>query len=435
MKRPRTHHLAAALAVLSLATLTPADAVAQGESLTWDSIHVRARLDEDARLHVREHQSIVFDGAWNGGERELEPRLGQKVNLEGIWRMDTGTGELIPLDQEDDAERVDTYDQDGSTVRWRSRDPDDPPFSHERLDYVLEYSVTNAVIPRPDGYLLDYDFLFTDRDGPVDRFTLELELADAWTPQAQVQSRWDAVAIPPGNGFKLEIPLTYADGRPATVLPPTSPLLRYLAMGILVLGAALLLRRLNTREREAGRFRPLPEVEGDDWLEANVFRMSPELVGAAWDRSTGADEVAGLLARLVQEGKLSSRTEPGSGLGKQPVLHLALKVPRTDFRGYERELIDALFFDDRTETDTESIKEHYESSGFHPGQIIGPELKRKVDALAGGGRVSRSWRAALILLGAGGALFVAAGILRPADLLPGVVAVAFLGVAGVIATT
>lgn len=406
-----------------------------GRSLNWPEVRVEARLDDDGRLHVREHQSILFDGSWNGGERELDARLGQAVRLERMARVDRTTGELLPLAEDDDLEEVDQYDIDGSTVRWRSRLPDDPPFDRERIDYVLEYTLSNAVLAVEDGYMLDHDFLFSDRDGPVDRFFLALVLDPAWAAPADFTGSWEAVAIPPGRGFAVQLPLQRTAATiPATVLEPPPGLLRTLLIALLAGGTAMLFLRFLRREREDGRYEQLPAVVDEEWLRAHVLRLPPEVVGAAWDRATGSAEVAGLLARLVQEGKLSSRTETDAETSDgEPVLHLELEVPRDAFQEHERELIDALFFDDRTRTDTQTIKDHYKESGFNPVSTISPALEARVDALAGGGKVSQSWRAVVAGFAIGTVLLITAAILRNADTLPGVIALVAIFILGSLA--
>src|SRR5690606_23105477 len=120
-----------------------------------------------------------------------------------------------------------------------------------------------------------------------------------------------------------------------------------------------------------------------------------EVIGAAWDRSVGAPEVAALLARLVQEGKLSSRVEPG---GRRPVLHLRRIVPFEAFPGYERELISGLFFDGREETDTEAIREHYRKQGFDPASTIRAPLNARLKVLPGEGDVPRQWGLPLLVV-------------------------------------
>lgn len=412
------------ITLLLAALLTPLPAAAQSSdqerTLHWDELRVEAHLDADGRLHLREHHGMVFDGAWNGGEREFEARLGQRARLEGIARVDA-SGAPLPLVEDDDLEEVDQYDRDGSTVRWRSRLPDDPPFEGERIDYVLEYTLSNAVVPTEDGYVLAHDFLPAERSGPVERFSLSLTIDSAWTPTGTFPGTWAAADIAPGLGFAIRVPLDYEDAaRPLTVPEPPSTLYRGVLILLLVGGAAMLFLRFFRREQASGRYAPLPRVEGEDWLRDHVFDLPAEVVGAAWDRTTSAPEVAGLLARLVQEGKLRSRVDPEPEEGGEPVLHLELRTDRDAFAPYERNLIDALFFDGRTETDTAAIKEHYEDSGFDPASRISSALEERVDALAGGGMVPRRQGTVFGALGIGTALLITAVVVRPTDALPAV---------------
>ena len=114
----------AGLALAALLLLAPgargqADA---GRTLHWRSIDVRARLDAQGRLHVRERQAMVFDGAWNGGERRFRLRLGQQLKLDDL-SLEDSTGRLHPL-QAGDLDEVGHYDWgDGHALRWRSRRP------------------------------------------------------------------------------------------------------------------------------------------------------------------------------------------------------------------------------------------------------------------------------------------------------------------------
>lgn len=426
------------LAVLGAGLLLAAPAGAQenDRSLHWAELRVEARLDGDGTLHVRERHGMVFHGDWNGGERELEPRLGQRLRVEGVWRVLPGSGELRPLVDDDDLDEIDQYEADDGRIRWRSRLPDDPPFEGDRIDYVIDYVVSNAILPRDGGYILDRDFMVVDRASTVERFSLALTLDDAWATDPGFTGSWEAVNIPPGRGFAVRVPLAYeGEGSPATVLQPPSIALRSLLTASLVAGSLMLLLAFYRRERAAGRYAPLPHVVDEAWLREHVLSLPPEVVGAAWDRHTGAAEVAGLLARLVQEEKLASRVEADEGPGsKDPVLHLELLVPRDDFDGYERALIDALFFDDRQETDTKTVKERYRESGFDPAGKISPVLGDRVDGLAGGGTAARDWRAATTGLALGTSLLIAAVIVRPEDVLPAVLGFIFLIVLGTLAT-
>lgn len=411
------------LAPFAAALLLVAPLSAQEErSLRWDEVSVEAHLDADGRLHVRERQEMVFDGAWNGGEREFAVRLGQRLRLDGIRRLEDGAAP-VDLRIDDDLDDVDEYDQDDDRVRWRSRLESDPPFERERITYVLSYTVDNAVLPLDSidaGYLLDRDFLFTDRDGPVDSFSLALTLDPAWTATAELPRSWRAVDIPPGRGYAVRVPLRYtAAGAPSTVAPPVRGDVRLALLAVLLLGTGVIIWRAFRSETAAGRYEPLRREIDAEWLEEHVFAYPPEVVGAAWDGSTSAPEVAGLLARLVREGKLASRVE---GDGGDHVLHLQLKVSREDLDEAERPLIDALFFDGRTEVDTETLRKHYKATGFDPAGKIAPVLERRLALLPGAGKVPRRLALPMASVALAVMLVAAAAAFRPGDALIAVLA-------------
>lgn len=396
-----------------------APATAQGtdeRTLHWDGIRVEAHLAADGTLRVREHQQPVFVGDWNGGERTFRVRLGQTLRVNAMARLDPVTGDTLPM-RRGSLDRVHEWAMlDGNTLRWRVRAPSDPPLQAELRPYIIEYTVANAVMVREDGFLLDYDFLFADRAGPVRRFVLELSLDRAWVPATALPPRYEATDLWPGRGFAVTVPLRYAAaGWPAAVPRPLGTLPRAVLLLVLLGGAGLLFRGFYRREAGAGRYAPLTPPRDIDhaWLREHVLHLPAEVVGAAWDRSTGAAEVAGMLARLVVEGKLASHVEPGPD--RDPVLHLELLVERSAFTAEERALIDALFFDDRQVTDTKAIKEHYKSKGFDPAAKIRKGLQRRLGSLPGAGSVRRDWVVPVLVLVASAGLMVLAGAQRSAS--------------------
>ena len=60
-----------------------------------------------------------------------------------------------------------------------------------------------------DGYTLDHDFLFPDRQGVITRASVALTFDPEWQPQTGVRSRYTAEQLPPGRGLVLTIPLRY----------------------------------------------------------------------------------------------------------------------------------------------------------------------------------------------------------------------------------
>ena len=55
-------------------------------SLYWQELAVEATLSDDGRLHVREEQTMIFTGDWNGGERRFRVEPGQNFTFSGLFR-------------------------------------------------------------------------------------------------------------------------------------------------------------------------------------------------------------------------------------------------------------------------------------------------------------------------------------------------------------
>ena len=396
--RRRVHTLACLLGVLL-------PAVVAARTLNWEELAVTARLDGEGRLHVRESQAMVFNGAWNGGERQFRLASDQAIELHGITRIDPKTQATVEL-QGGSLTWVDHYDwTDRKTLRWRSRMPSDPEFDNETIVYVLDYTLSGVIEKTWRGYVLDHDFAFPDRYGPIERFTLDLELDPAWRPKEELATHFEDGNLPPGLGYVVTAKLDYTgSGRPGSVFFAPPFLLRLPLIGVALAAIVVLFLRLQGFERQQGRFEPpdMPQDPSRTWLEEHLLGLRPEEVGALWDRVVAAPEVSAVLARLVAEGKLASRVEKVSGNWKKDILHLELLVDRETFESYERKLIDKLFFDDRTETSTEAVREHYKSKGFSPAAAINSKLTRRLDRIPGFGKkeAAPSKGRGLALLGA-----------------------------------
>jgi uncharacterized membrane protein YgcG len=366
--------------LIALLVLIAAPVSAQ-RNLHWSDIEVSARLEADGTLRVTERQTMVFTGNWNGGERRFNVPGRQRFTFDRMYRVDEGGD--THLMREGDLTNVDEYDfVNSTTLRWRSRLPSDPLFNRTAITYVLEYSYANVLQPDDGRWLLDHNFGFADSDGVIERFTVRLELDPSWEASLPDEGVWQATNLPPGQGFVVTVPLRYVGaGDGPAIYVGAAPVQRYAIAAVVLALVASLGRGLITRERENGRLQPLPSHESVDatWLKEHVFAHLPETVGAAWDNTTDASEVAAVLARLVTEGRMKSEVTPGRLL-KGPALHLDLLVDRDRFHGYERTLVDALFEPGETSTDTESIRRRYKSSGFNPAEKIKKPLK---DIVAG----------------------------------------------------
>jgi uncharacterized membrane protein YgcG len=401
-----------AVGVLLPLLLLAGTAHAQEKSLRWSELAVRARLDAEGILHVEERQVMVFTGDWNGGERRFNLRLGQHLHLQSLTRIDPAGGSH-PL-VEGDLDQVDHFGwKDHSTLRWRSRLPSDPPFQETAIPYALDYTISGILEKSGGLYHLWHDFAFPERTGEIEQFSLDLAFDPVWRPVSEAPDHLERRNLVPGESVLVKADLAYqgtAEDRLAGIRAATPTPLRAALFAASLLAMALLFLGFRRREGELGRFTPpaVPPEWDEAWLRENVFLYRPEEAGALWDRRVGAPEVAAVLARLVGEGKLASEVRPRRGLFSKDVLHLTLKSDRGAFEGYERKLIDKLFFNGRAETDTEAVREHYKSSGFDPASTIRGELEKRLRAHTelrgasrpgGGGRTLGLFLAALALLG------------------------------------
>jgi hypothetical protein len=391
----RTH--LSILVVLVLLSL-PGDAAAQ-RRLHWDRVEVEATLEADGTLRVVETQTMVFSGDWNGGERIFNLRPRQSVRLDALLRGDGNTWR--PLTEDEGLDEVDEFSWIEPRLRWRSRRPVDPVFAATAILYQIHYSLSGVLLKEDDRYVLDHDFLFPDRDGEIRDFQLLLRLDPVWQPESEVHQTYSAQRVPAGEGFVLTIPMRFAgSGEPAALDTKRSPEI-VTALQILLGVTIAAVLWLFVREASRGRFAALPAVEDEGWLRQHVLAHPAEVIGAAWDDGVGSAEVVALLARMVSEGKLESDVASKSSLA------LRLKVDREKLEGYERQLIDKLFFDGRVNTNTDLVKQHYRAKGFNPTEEIRTGVTARLDALLPTAQTSTfGFLVGLLCLLAGGLLLV-----------------------------
>ena len=388
---------------LSLLVLLPATS-ADARSLRWSSFDVEARLDADGVLHVSERQAIVFDGDWNGGERVFDLRPGQRLRFESLYRIDPATGAETRLSR-GSLDTVDNWDwEERHHLRWRSRRPSDPPFDQQTIVYRLDYSLLGIVRADGDSYHLDHNFAPHSLAGVIDEFTVELVLDPAWIASPDLERRWKVSGLYSGRDVLATATLGHAGTAPAAV-ERTVPDHRVYALAIAVLCLlGLKLPGLWRAETALGRRRrpAVPDPITREWLDEVLFSLRPEEAGALWDRKVGAPEVAAVIARLVAEGRLISRVSDPGGRWRKPTMELELARDRCELSGYERSLVDKLFFDGRTRTDTRALRRHYRKSGFDPATEIRPGIAARLKRLGdeGPAPVLPSWKPTALLFAA-----------------------------------
>ena len=380
-------------AVLVWLLMLPSAAQAQRE-LHWSNIDVEATLDEEGLLRITEIQTMVFTGDWNGGERSFDVRPRQRLSFFEISRGIADGWQ--PLSRDSDIDDVDEYALiESQTLRWRSRSPSDPPFANTSLRYLLHYELANILLRDGDDYLLDHDFLFAEREGDVERFTLRLTLDPAWQAKTELRDVYVAERVRPGNSFVLKLPLRYVGtGTPLIWDTSRSPQLTRTVASLLGVTAVLFMW-FFWRESANGRFAKVNARVDEGWVRQHVLAHPAEVVGAAWDEDIGQSEVVALIARMEGERKLKSRVQKDT-----TALSLDLTCDREKLHGHERTLVNRLFFDGRATTSTNAVRRHYKDKGFNPAKEIEPELQAEVEKVMPAGRAP--WR----LRGLGVAVFL-----------------------------
>lgn len=366
MRRRSIQGLPVAVLVLCL----PVSAFAQRE-LHWDALSVAANLDADGILHVAETHAMVFTGDWNGGERTFDIRPRQTLSFDGMSRWSGVAWQVMTRDA--DLDGVDDYAfTDGKILRWRSRLPSDPPFNRTTLRYELRYRLSNILQRDGDGYVLNHDFAFPDRVGVIDRFELRLTLDPAWQVATPIPEVYAESGLAPGRSVTQTIPLRYRGSGTPAILDLSRPFSIRLAVLLLFGLTTVSVAVLFLQEYRRGRFASIETTIDEAWLREHILKFPAELVSAAWDDSIGPPEVVALLARLTSEGKLASDL---SGGGTRAAMTLHLKVSRSKLTGYERTLIDKLFFGERSTTSIDAVKAHYKKKGFDPVGVIKKDLE------------------------------------------------------------
>jgi hypothetical protein len=177
-------------------------ATARADELRWRSLDVEARIDDDGTLHASERHTMIFDGEWNGGQRTIPLRLDpppQSLTFDRVARI-VSKKKTVDLTRVSDApDQIDQYGvyNGGTTIRWRARLADDPPFRGKRITYIIDYTLTNVLVRRGAPLRLDHDFVPTDRPGPIEHFSLIVELPKVLNQPPIKITRDD---IPPGEG-------------------------------------------------------------------------------------------------------------------------------------------------------------------------------------------------------------------------------------------
>src|SRR6185369_6709044 len=145
----------------------------------------------------------------------------------------------------------------------------------------------------------------------------------AWHLTAPLPERFTAGPLEPGASFVVARELAYSgQGEPDAACGGPAPLVRAAVLVLLLAGIPAIFVRFWLGERARGRFPREAPVIDEAWLEEHILHQLPEVIGYMADGKSGPAEVAAILARMAQEGKIVSRVEPRRF--RAPLLHLTL---------------------------------------------------------------------------------------------------------------
>lgn len=396
---------------------------AETKSLYWDKIEIKAFLDNSGVLHIREYQTYIFNGDWNGGERYFDLPIGQEFNFTGISRFDQKKNDYIKL-VKNNIDLTDNYEMTGTyKIRWRSKLANDPPFSNTKITYLLEYNYAYILKKEKGKYILNHDFLFTDRNYPVKEYFLELNLDSNWNSaytENKIIYRQKNIEAQCGHTLKLEIDFKGNDPAKLKISEPLSLIVKFFGIFFTTLITFYFIYTFYKSEKNNGRFEPIPVYENpsSDFLKNNLFVYMPEEVGALWDERIDAREVSALIARLVLEKKIKTEFTEGNSILNKKILQLELLTDRENFTKYERKIINGLFVENRNITNTNIIQNYYKkkSKSFSPvskvEEFLNNRFKNKSE-LQDHELTDRGWRTSILLFIAGIVLLIFAFIMTP----------------------
>jgi uncharacterized membrane protein YgcG len=341
-------------------------------TLHWEEIKVSAFLKASGELEIIEDQSFVFNGFWNGGERSFVVNEGEKFKFHGVDKF--VDGEWKPLNR-GNLTKVDDYKMlRGNILRWRIFEPATgaPPVKDYRVRYRIRYSYKNIIKVRNGELELNHNFLFPDRMGRVEKFILDFRMDTGWgDSRGSTEIYKELKNLQPGESYYVR---SFLSGRNAgpyiqsyrPLYFELDPRLVVAFLFLIYFGAIFSFHKeVMLRERERGRFEPLPSSAEitEEWLDDNVFKYPAEMVAATWDEAVDTTEIAVVMAQMEMNGKLKTQKNESKGLLKkifnEDVYQITMLIPREDFSSTEKIIVDRIFVDGKDDITTEEIEKYY----------------------------------------------------------------------------
>jgi len=338
------------------AVLMNIPATAVGKELVYSRYLVRMTLNRDTSIDVVETQQVLWSGYWNGLYRRYDLERGTDITIVSL--SENGL----------EYRRGSVSRKGGYTVRrkggavdvkWRSRNPGDPPYHNDRTTFEIRYRLTGAVAQYRQRDVLYWNPIITKRENDIRLAGVTLELPEP-TEQIEIEfytkvpgAEWvideenprlihfSASNLSPRDRFEIKVSL------PKGMLEENASLdNRYyynykpFVLPVAIIGGAVLwiwLWFLIGRD-------PEPDIVASSKVD-DIMKTPPGIAGLLIDESFDDRDLTATILDLARRGYISvketkeaKRFEPGS------YKFTLVKVPgEGELAEFEQKVLDGLF--------------------------------------------------------------------------------------------
>jgi len=351
--------------------------VAEARSLYWDKIGVEIFVERDGSFKVIEELHYIFDGAWNGGIRNINTDKLNEIEFLELWEGDKQY-------QRGDIENVGAYETYNSgsdfVIKWRSRLPGDPPYAATPKTFKLVYVVKGGLNYSSDYDELYWQAIFSDRDGVVKRGEVTVHLPEPladnslaflysqadnahWYKIDNQSFRFTADNISAGALFEVKV--DFPKGIVAKVGRSFGKqkfsFLWAFMLPLLVFAGMWRIYLRYGRDQDYPEPAQLPTAPPDD--------LPPAMAGLIVDEQVDSKEITATIVDLARRGYINIVEFPGTFFGWGKKYEFTLIKEPSNLLAFEMKVIKGLFgqprVGDQTDTTEMSGKFYKHVSGIN----------------------------------------------------------------------
>ncbi|MDD4179955.1 MAG: DUF2207 domain-containing protein, partial [Candidatus Margulisbacteria bacterium] len=327
---------------------------ASARSLYWDKIAVDLTLNRDSSVDIVETQTYIFDGAYNGGYRDIKFK-----GFDSISNIELYEGDIKYQAGSLDKYHYTVGNENGARrIKWRSRDVDEPEYSQTSKTFTIKYRV-NGLIDHQKGFdELYWKAIFEDREGNVNKAEAVLHLPSPVEPEKLKVILYTNVSgatwqvtdpqtivfrgenLPPGELFEVKVDfppglVAHVFSLKKTIKTFVSPYLPWVIAGAIFIFMLSLYLRLGRDYEVAGVATVITSPPTD---------LAPALAGTVIDEEAGMKELIATILDLSRRGFIGI-TEKVSKvwLFTTRDFEYQLKAMPVGLSDYEDKLIQGLF--------------------------------------------------------------------------------------------